>query len=147
MRQLEVEAYGSFGMPTLETSVTADLEDAPSVKASETIKQYVVGGAALWYLKTRFNSPRLRPFVMGSAAYVRQLHDSDTLAVTGQLFEGGGGVKYTLVSRPVVAGSKTKLHVVGVRAEGRLQARRHGAAFDGAVHYGPAASAALFFRF
>ena len=91
--------------------------------------------------------PRLRPFVIGSVAYLRQLHDSDTLAVNGQLFEVGGGVKYALITRPVVPRAKTRLHALGVRVDARLQARRRGAAFDADVHYGPAAGAALFFRF
>lgn len=146
-RRLDVEGFGAYSRPALDTFVSADIENAPAVDATESIKQYVVGGAALWYLNTRFGSPRLRPFVIGSAAYLRQLHDANTLAVTGQMFEAGVGVKYAFVTRPVVPRAKTSLHVLGIRAEARLQARRHGAAFDDGLNYGPTAAVGMFFRF
>jgi hypothetical protein len=141
MRSFDVEAFGAYAKPVLETAIADDFEGATATTAAETIRQFVVGGGVLFYLP-RLQSPRLRPFVEGSAAYLRQLHESDTLGVNGRVYEAGMGVKYLVVSH-----GSGKLNAIGVRADARVQARVRGVAFDEAAHYQPAFTASAFFRF
>jgi hypothetical protein len=143
-RQLDVEAFGAYAKPALRTRITNDLESAGTTDANETVKQYVVGGSALWYL-SRKNESALRLFVMGGAAFLRQLHNDDTYAVNGRQFEFGAGVKVPLATTRSKRGNH--LRVFGIRADGRVQVRVDGATFDGDAHYGPALSAMAFIRF
>lgn len=140
-RSIEAEIVGSRSKPQLRTTISNDIEAAPVV-ATDTITQYVVGGGVLWYLPFRIGPPDLRPFVDGSAAYVRQLHEGNTLVDTGQLYRVNGGVKLFF---PAHSASWFKGY--GVRAEAGLGARVKGVAFDSSVRYAPAAAASIFMRF
>jgi len=143
-RSFDVEAFGAYAKPSLQTHIANDLENAPATDASEAVKQYVVGGSALWYLP-RKGEPALRLFVIGGAAFLRQLHNGNTYAVNGRQFEFGAGVKYPLAT----ARSKksNRVRTFGIRADGRVQVRVDGATFDGNAHSGPALSAMAFIRF
>lgn len=141
-RRLAVEAFASYSKPSLETTVSGDIEASGSVTASETITQYVFGGGVTWELPQRFGPRQLRYFVSGGVGYLRQLHESGTLAVTGHLYQAGGGVKYPLTTR-----RRGWLGGLGVRADARVTARVKGAAFDDTAHYSPALSATLFAQF
>lgn len=141
-RALEAEAFVSYTKPVLSIDVSNDTEGAAPATAAETIRQYIVGGGALYYLPFHLAGGRLVTFISGSAAYLRQLHEGDTLAVTGRTYDGGIGAKYFLVSRP--AG---RLNAFGIRADARAQARVRGVALDDFAHFRPALSAAAFVRF
>lgn len=141
-RSIDLEALASFSKPTLETAATGDIENAPNVTASETVKQYIIGGGVLWYVPVKSMSSRLRPFVGGHAAYLRQLHESDTLAVTGQSYEIGGGVKYFV---PVQRRSRVKGY--GVRGDAGVAARRNGVFFDTTTRFAPTVAGSIFIRF
>jgi hypothetical protein len=141
-RAIEAEAVASYTKPTLEVSVSNDIENAAPVVARETVTQYVVGGGALWYVPLRRMSGRLRPFVAGHAAYLRQLHESATLAATGQSYQIGGGVKYFV---PVQRRSLVK--GVGIRGDAGVAARRKGVLFDERVRFAPIVAASAFVRF
>ena len=144
-RQIDVEAFGAFAKPSLDTTISNDFEGAAGTNATDTLKQYVIGGSVVFYLPDRFDRGSLRPFVIGSAAYVRQLHNADTLAVNGQQYEAGVGVKYPLRVR---RDSKTgRLRTFGIRAEARVRARIRGVEFDDRLHFGPALTASAFYRF
>jgi len=138
--RVHAEAFGSFSKPPLNTSVANDYESSPSTTASETIKQYIVGGSAVWYLPQSPGS-RFFPFASGSVAYLRQLHESDTLASTGRLYELGGGIKYLLRSQA------TGLKGAGVRGDVRVQLWKHGVAFDEGLQSRPTVVGAFFVRF
>lgn len=140
-RRIEAEAFASITKPRLATTISNDVESGDTVTASEPIEQYVVGGGALWYLPVRVGT-RLAPFVGGGIAYLRQLHESNTVAVTGRVYEVGGGAKYFFLSRP-----SGRLNGLGVRADARIAARSRGVAFDSDIRYGPTLSASLFVRF
>jgi opacity protein-like surface antigen len=133
-RMLEAEAQASYAKPVLTTSVSNDVEGATPVTAADDLTQYTVGGGALWYLRYR-PAGRLLPYVAGGVSYLRQLHDGDTLAVTGQLYEFGASAKYFLAPR------------AGVRGDVRVHAHVHGVSLDDDVHYRPAVSASAFVRF
>lgn len=139
--RLDVEAFGSYARPAIETAITNDVENAPSTRASESVKQYAVGGGIVWYVP-RIQSRRLRPFVIAAGAYVRQLHEGDTLAVNGGAVDLGGGVKYELYSRRV-----GRLHSAGLRADARLQTNVHGVTFTDGAHYRPVLTASAFLRY
>jgi hypothetical protein len=144
-RRLEGEVLASVAKPVLRTTVSGDIETSATVTASETIAQYAVGGGVIYYLPYRLGSPKLLPFVSGSAGYLRQLHEGNTVVVTGQMYQLGGGVKYLFGAR-----DRTRLKglkAYGVRADAGLAARVKGAAFDTGAKYSPALAASLFVRY
>jgi hypothetical protein len=140
-RRLEVEATAAYATPLIKTTISNDVEASGTVVATETISQFTFGGALLWYVPQRELS-RLRPFLALGAGYVRQLHESKTLAATGQSYQIGGGVKYLFGSTPT-----SRLRAIGVRADGRLVAARKGVAFDDGTRFAPALGASFFVRF
>lgn len=138
----EVEGLASFGKPRLKTSVTSDVESASSITAEETLSEYVFGGGLLWYLPIREIPERVRIFVAGHAAYVRQLHEGNTLEESGQAYEIEGGLKVFLRRH---AGSGVK--AFGIRADAGLAARTRGVFFDDRARYSPVVTGELFVRF
>jgi hypothetical protein len=140
LEHLEAQAIGAVSQPTLSATISNDIEASGLVTATDAVKQYVIGGGALWYFPVR-KSPKITPFVTGNAAYLRQLHQTRTLVVTGQLYRVSGGVKYLFASRV-----DSRLKGYGVRAEGGFAARVNGVAFDGGAHYSPWVAASLFMR-
>jgi len=139
--RLEAQVIGAISDPSLSTTITGDIETTDTVTATDSIRQYVIGGGALWYFPVR-RSPRLTPFATGNIAYLRQLHETRTLVETGQLYRVSGGVKYLFASR---SGSVVKGY--GLRAEGGFAVRVKGVAFDGGTHTSPWVAASLFARF
>jgi hypothetical protein len=141
-RRFETEVSASYGKPVLRTAAGNDFENAPSVTASETIQQFTVSAGVVWYLPHPRIGSRLAPFATVNAGYLRQLHEAGTLAVTGQVYQLGGGLKYLFVSRPA-----SHLKGLGARLDARIAARVRGVAFDGRTRYAPALGASLFARF
>jgi len=142
-RRLEVEAAGSYAGPHLVTTVRADSEAGSGPFTSdEWIQQFTAGGAVLWRFAPLRAHPHWVPFAIGGAAYMRQLHEQQTLLVSGRSYEAGAGVKYLLGAR---AGARLK--TVGVRADVRAMVRTAGVNVDGRAHVSPARGASLFVRF
>jgi opacity protein-like surface antigen len=138
---LELEASSSYAQPRLQTAVSGDAENGASVTASESVRQYTVDGAVVANMRGWRIRNRATPFVLAGAGYLRELHEGETLAASGQNFFAGGGVKYALMSRP------HGLKGVGVRAEARALARREGVAFDSRLRVTPVLAASLFVSF
>jgi len=138
-RRVEAVAIATFAKPTIHTTISNDIESSGSVTASETVKEYAFGGGALVYLPR--GNARLRPFAAGTVAYLRQLHESNTLVATGTAFQFGGGVKYLFGSR------RGRFKGLGVRAEAAVEGRRKGVAFDSRTLFSPVVAASLFARF
>ena len=141
---LEAEVVASRAKPQLRTTITNDIEAMTPVVATDDITQYVIGGGILWYLPFRIGASGLLPFVDGSAAYLRQLHQGNTLVDTGQLYRVGGGVKYFFPRRTNAA---SWLKGYGIRGDAGLAVRLKGVAFDSSARYSPAATASIFMRF
>jgi hypothetical protein len=99
-RAFSVEAAATFSRPSLGVRVFQDSEGAPETRASESIDQYTVEVSGLWQFPGRPLGAKARPYVVGGAGYLRQLHEDRVLAETGQLGFGGGGVQYWLRRRP-----------------------------------------------
>jgi hypothetical protein len=140
-RRVEAEAFASITRPTLSTTITNDVESCGTVTADERLKQYIFGAGALWYM-SRFATAKFRPFLSGGVAYLRELHEANTLAVNGRVYEGGAGAKYFFRSRRVGG-----VNGYGLRGDVKVAARAKGVAFDDDLHYGPALTASFFARF
>ena len=140
---IDARASVSYAKPQLRTRVTNDLENSAGATATETVQQYLVGGGIDWYVASR-RSARIRPFIGGGAAYLRQLHEGATLVATGQSYDVGGGVKLLLASR---TRPRQLMRAAGVRLDARVVVRTKGITFDGRRSIVPAAAASLFVRF
>jgi hypothetical protein len=138
--RLDVEAIGSYARPQLRVTTSSDVEGALPVTASESLQEFTVGGGASWFLVPRAASTRTLPFVAGSVAYARQLHEADTLATSGTVVDLGGGFKRVLTNS---VGRKS----AGIRVDLRARVRPQSFAADGQRHVAPMATASLFFRF
>jgi hypothetical protein len=141
-RMLDAEALASYGTPQLRTVVSHDTENSTDAVATETVKQYMVGGGVVWYLAPRRATAHVRPFVTAGASYLRQLHEAATVVTTGQTYYIGGGAKVLFASRP-----RKSLKTVGVRLDARAVVRTKGITFDGRRSLLPALGASLFVRF
>jgi hypothetical protein len=136
-----VEASSSYSRPVLRAAISGDAENAAPVTATDTLREITVDGALAVDLLREERIHRASPFIVAGAGYLRQLHEGDTLAVNGQRYFAGGGVRFLLMSRP------RKLKGLGVRADARALLQRKGAAFDGRLHASPTVAASIFARF
>jgi hypothetical protein len=141
-RAIEVEALASYATPQLRTRVSNDTENSAGATVTESVQQYNVGAAVIWYAMARKAGARTHPFVTAGAGYLRQLHEAATLIAAGQTYHVGGGAKVVLASRP-----RKILKVVGARLDVRAIVRTKGITFDGRRSISPAAGASLFVRF
>ena len=143
-RTVDARVSMSYAKPELRTRVTNDLENSAGATVSESVQQYVVGGGIDWYVASRRSGARVRPFVGGSVAYLRQLHEGATLAATGTSYDAGGGIKLLLASR---TRPRQLMRAAGVRLDARMIVRTKGITFDGRRSIAPAAAASMFVRF
>jgi hypothetical protein len=143
-RTVDARVSMSYTKTQLRTRVSNDLENSAGATLSEAVQQYLVGGGIDWYVASRQSGARIRPFIGGGAAYLRQLHDGATLVATGQSYDVGGGVKLLLASR---TRPRQKMKAAGVRLDARVIVRTKGITFDGRRSIVPAAAASLFVRF
>jgi hypothetical protein len=130
----------SYGHPQLRVSISGDAEQAADLTAVESLHQFTFDGAIVWLMERRRIGRRGIPFVAAGAGYLRQLHEGNTLVVSGQTYYVGGGLKYRLMSR------NARLKGLGVRGDLRALARVHGVAVDG-VHVSPAIAGSIFVAF
>ena len=140
-RAFEVEASGTYATPQIRSQISIDFEGAAPITVAEQLQQFTVAGSIVWYPMPE-SSSRLAPFVIAGGGYLRQLHESATLAETGQFYQVGGGVKYLFASRPA-----SRLKGLGVRLDARAVARSQGVAFDGRRSFSPALGASIYARF
>ena len=140
---LDVEIVGSYAVPRLITTVTADAETGAPATASESIGQLTIDGAAVIYLPRRLG-PRLVPFVTAGGGYIQLLHEGQTLIQRGRMFRVGGGVKVPLASR---TGAQNRVKQFGLRVDAGALVRTAGVTLDDRAHVAPALAASLFVRF
>jgi hypothetical protein len=145
-RALTAEAEASYGRPELRVTAANDNEsdragdNAAAVTAAERVQQFTVGGAIVYHLA--MGSPRVAPFVSGGGGYLRDLHESGTLAQEGRYYQVGGGLTVLIASR-----GSALLKAMGIRVDARALMRANGVAFDDALHVAPAVGASFFVRF
>jgi hypothetical protein len=138
--QWSVEAGGSFSRPQLAVVISQDAEFAGAPSISSAVDQYMVDGRAVYQLPFSFGR-RARPYVLGGAGYLRQLHEERVLAETGYTLQFGGGVQYwwrtgTARQRPL-----------GVRGEARLVRRQGGVEYEDRARQFPVFSLLAFIGF
>jgi len=135
--QLVIEAAGSFAQPRLGVDISRDVETGAQRLDGEKLQQYVIDGALVWQLPVRLG-PRARPFVIGGAGYLRQLHEDRTLVETGQVFYAGLGARYW------IRGGTGRARSMGLRADLRGNLRRGGIDFENKVRVFPTLAVSLF---
>jgi hypothetical protein len=142
-RRLVAEAAFTYGEPQLRTSISGDFEQAPTAVASDTLSQYTVeGGVRVHLLGSNRRDRGLSPFVSASGGYLRQL-SSDAFAIeTGAVVRVGGGVTWTIGSRP-----HGFARAWGARADARMNWRTGGVDIEDKTRAWPSAGGGLFVRF
>jgi len=113
----EVEGMASFSRPVLSVRLSGDFEGAADTTAEETLTHYLIGGSALYH----FGRGRLRPFVFGGAAYLRQLDAGAADVQNGTELHAGGGIKYWFGQ-----GRRRS----GLRVDARVSSRNRSASLD-----------------
>jgi len=121
-RLVAVEGAFVYSRPRLETAVSADVEGAPPVTATETLSQFLVDVSGVVHLPLHLG--HAVPYVLGGAGYLRELHQADVLAETGHTWHVGGGVKIPLLVR------RGFVRSLGLRLDGRAYFRSGGADLD-----------------
>ncbi len=134
---LAIEGGGVFGMPRVAVKITGDAETNQQDLEGEQLRQYLLDGAVVWHLPVRLG-PRVRPFVVGGAGYLRQLHEERTLVETGQVYYAGVGARYW-----IRGGSGTD-RSLGVRGDLRANLRRGGIDFEDKTRVYPTLAVHLF---
>jgi hypothetical protein len=141
-RRFAVEGGLVVSQPKLRTSVSADVENAPSLTVDERIDQYFLEGGVVVRLDEIRFSPRTVPFVAGGVGYLRQLHEGLTLVEEGHLYHLGGGVKHWLRTN-----SNGFIRSAGVRADARVYLLMSGLSFDDGSRAHVAATGSFFVVF
>jgi hypothetical protein len=113
-RRFGLEAHALYGHPELRTSVSGDVENAPSVVAVERLDHYLIDGGVVIKLD-ELRMKGWQPFAAAGAGYLRQLHEGLTVTEEGQVFYVGGGVRRLLMSR-----DRGFLRGLGARGDVRL---------------------------
>jgi hypothetical protein len=106
----ELETSASYATPELIVRVSDDFEDAEAAEVSEILHQIRVEGGILQYMRRPEPGRRNLPFVVLGAAFLRDLHEDQTLAENGQEYFVGAGLKYAFLSR---AGASLRRAVCG----------------------------------
>lgn len=140
--RLHVETGVFYSKPELVVHVSEDVEGAEDATVGDAISQFQVDVGMLAQLTRVRPGQRTIPFATAGAGYLRELHEEQTLLVTGRSYYLGGGLKRILTIR-----QGSSLRAAGVRVDGRLVARSKGAGFDDRVHLAPSFGGSLFFSF
>lgn len=139
--RVSVESALALNSTHLATRVTADVEQVPSVTATESVTEYLIEGGLI-ARSSRWKFGRAEPFAVAGAGYLRQLNQGQTLVQTGRSYYVGGGTDYLLKQ-----GGTGRIRSGGLRADLRATILEDGVTLDGARHVVPFLGAALFLRF
>lgn len=139
--RLGLEGRALYGHPEQRTSVTADVENAPSITAVERLDQYLIDGGVVIKLD-EFSVKGWQPFAAAGAGYLRQLHEGLTLTEEGRVFYVGGGVRRVLLLR-----ARGFVRGLGAQGDVRLNVLSGGITVEDKARQHPSASASLFVVF
>ena len=140
---MALEIGASFSRPSIETSVTADAENAPATVASVGLNQLTIEGDVRLSPQAWRAGSRAQLFVVAGGGVFRQLDDSRTLAESGRVVYAGGGVTVPLTRQ---SGAARSTHV-GLRVDLRAMACSGGMSFDETTRVSPAVTASIFTTF
>ncbi len=132
-----VEGTASLSRRRLAFSISGDPEASPAEYSGESLQNYEFGAGLTWQLP-RPRADKLRAFLSGGGAYLRQLHQDRTLVETGQLFYAGAGARYWLRGRPDSRRS------IGLRGDLRLNVSTDAIDFEDRSRVYPSLSLLLF---
>jgi len=136
--RLMIEGGATFGMPRVATTIAGDAEATRQQLEGEQLQQYLFDGALVWHLPVRLGT-RVRPFAIGGAGYLRQLHEERTLVETGQVYYAGVGARYWF------RGGAGRGRSLGLRGDLRANFRRRGIDFEDKTRVYPTVGVQLFF--
>jgi hypothetical protein len=140
-RRFGLEAHALYGHPELQTSVTGDVENAPSVTAVERLDNYLIdGGIVITLDELRIKD--WQPFAAAGGGYLRQLHEGLTVTEEGGLFYVGAGARRLLMSR-----ASGFVRGLGARGDVRLNVLSGGITIDDKTRRHLAASGSVFVIF
>ena len=137
-RSLAVDGGISYARPRIAVAIGGDAEAPSQELEGEKIEQYEIGAGVSWQLPLSMGS-KLAPFVTIGGAYLRQLHEDRALAETGQVYYGGGGVRYWL------KGGHGASRAVGLRVDARVNLRKDGIDFENKMRTYPTLTLSMFF--
>jgi hypothetical protein len=142
-RRIVAEAAFQYGRPELQTTISADFEQAPPTVASDTLSQYVLEGVVRLHFTGGLGSRRaLSPFASAGIGYLRQLTSDAFDVETGTVFHAGGGVAWTLGTR-----ARGFARSWGARADARVNWRTGGIDVEDRARTWPSVGGGLFLRF
>jgi hypothetical protein len=126
--RVSVELSGSWLKADLESRVTSDFEDAPSMTTSQGVNQFTVDSSVVYRFARR---GKVDPFLRAGAGWLREITSDRALVENGLSANLGGGIKYWMGR-------------VAIRVEARLAVRHGGIAFgDAGVRLAPVIAAGL----
>jgi hypothetical protein len=139
--RLSFEAIGGWTHRQYKTSVSGDIEQAPSVDATIGASRFVIEGAGVY---TLHETASANLFALGGLGWVREVAAGNALAQDGALVDFGAGAKYWLGG----AASASHHTRYGVRAEGHVTIHRAGITLDDtSSRVTPSLSGGLIIRF
>lgn len=138
---LSFEAVGSWTHRQYKTSVSGDIEQAPSIDATINASRFVLEGAGLY---TLHQTPSANLFAVAGLGWVREVASGNALAQDGAVVDLGAGVKYWLGG----AASAARHTRYGVRADVHVSVHRAGLTLDAtSSRVTPTLSGGLIIRF
>jgi hypothetical protein len=135
-----VEGGFGYSPSSIRFIVSDDRELTDGFTApGQRLSEYFFDASLVAHLRRlAFARGRGRVFVSGGAGYLRQLHEGNALVETGQVYHGGGGVKYMLAPR-----ARGWVRAFGLRIEARVNVRSGGFRFTDGATVSPAGSAGI----
>jgi hypothetical protein len=134
---LALESAGHLTSGHLATRITSDLEGAAPMTARASLIQVGVGAMARVHVGTiAALGGRLRPFVSGGGAYLRQIHEGRLSIDTGTLGSVGAGVLW----HPGAGAGR-----IGLRSDVCVRLRRGGVEVTPQTHRSVSVTASLYF--
>lgn len=141
-RRFAVEGGLVLSHPEMRTSVSGDVESAPSLAVVQRVDQYFFEASVVVMLDQWRVGSRTVPFAVAGGGYLRQLHEGLTVIEQGHVYHAGGGVKHWLFAR-----DRGRLRAAGLRADARLYLLANGISFDAGPRPHTAISGGVFVAF
>lgn len=148
-RTVVVEGGMTYSRPGVSLTVAQDAENAAGFTATaENLSQYSFDATVRVHIKPlAFRRGRGRPYAAAGVGYLRQLHEGQTVADTGTLYNVGGGLIYLIQVKRVRLLPGLAMQGVGIRADLRANLATGGFSFDARHRLYAGASGGLFIGF
>jgi hypothetical protein len=121
---VSVEVAGSYAAPQLAVTVSGDAEAAGEITAQERLSQPAIDVSGIYQFGIGGAGARARPYAIGGAGYMWQIHEGRLRVERGRTLHGGGGILYRL------RGGVGRQRPLGIRGEARVVRRSGGIEFQ-----------------